>query len=438
MLGMASPSREWVNGPAVRLDRQDPYLRVQSVSIFVRDLDRSLGFYVDQLGFQLVFDGRLQPDRRFVTVTPPDGTANLTLVAPEPDSEQYKLIGRPTHVTFVTEDVIAKFREWSKRGVRFNFTPRLKRLQYEVQVRTPRPADPSSSDTEPAPIWGGVFTRFKDLDGNSFSLVSFDEVTHAVEAQRRAATQKLESERRAAQELEIAKAVQARLFPQKMPSLKTLEYAGVCHQARQVGGDYYDFLDLGGGRLGLVIGDISGKGIAAALLMANLQANLRSQCAVALDQPKRLLQSVNQLFCENTTDGAFATLFFAEYDDSSRRLRFANCGHLSALLLHGDDMLERLDSTATVLGVFKKWDCEIGECQLSPGDTLALYTDGITESFNEASEQFGEERLIEALRCHRAASSQELLASVVDQVRQFSAREQHDDITLIIAKCQRS
>jgi serine phosphatase RsbU (regulator of sigma subunit) len=432
---MADTPREWINGPAVRLDRQVPYLRIQSVSIFVRDLDSSLSFYLEQLGFQLVFDGRLQHGRRFVTVAPPDGTANLTLVVPEPDSEQYKLIGRPTQVTFVTEDVIAKFREWSKRGVHFNFTPRLKRLQYEVLVRSPRSADSSSPGGEPAPIWGGVYTRFKDLDGNSFSLVSFDEVTHAVEAQRRAAAQRLESERRAVQELEIAKAVQSRLFPQKMPSLKTLEYVGVCHQARQVGGDYYDFLDLGGGRLGLVIGDISGKGIAAALLMANLQANLRSQCAIALDQPQRLLQAVNQLFCENTTDGAFATLFFAEYDDNARRLRYANCGHLSALLLRSDNTLERLDSTATILGVFKKWDCEIRECQLSCGDTLALYTDGITESFNDAGEQFGEDRLIEALRCPRAASSQALLTSVVDQVRQFSPREQHDDITLIIAKC---
>ena len=435
MLPMASSPRESVDGSAVRLDRHDPYLRLQSVTIFVRDLQQSLNFYVDQLGFQLVFDARVQPGSRWVTVTPPDGTANLTIVAPEPGSEQFKLIGRPTQVTFVTEDVIAKFREWSKRGVRFNFTPRLRRLKYEVQVRTPRPADPSLPDAEHAPIWGGVFTRFKDLDGNSFSLVSFDEVTHAVEAQRRTIATKLEFERRAAQELEIAKQVQARLFPQTLPPLKTLEYAGICHQARQVGGDYYDFLDLGSERLGFVIGDISGKGIAAALLMANLQANLRSQCAIALDQPQRLLCSVNQLFCENTTDGAFATLFFAEYDDAARRLRYVNCGHLSALLLHGDNTLERLESTATVLGVFKKWDCEIGESQLFPGDTLALYTDGITESFNAAREEFGEARLVEALRRHRALSSQAMLAAVVEEVRQFSPHEQHDDITLIIAKC---
>jgi serine phosphatase RsbU (regulator of sigma subunit) len=205
-------------------------------------------------------------------------------------------------------------------------------------------------------------------------------------------------------------------------------------QARKVGGDYYDFLSLGGDRLGFVIGDISGKGIAAALLMANLQANLRSQCAIALDQPQRLLCSVNQLFCDNTPDGSFATLFFAEYDDTASRLRYANCGHLPALLLHSDDTVERLEATATVLGIFKDWDCEIGECQLRPGDTLALYTDGITESYNSADEQFGEQRLIEALQRHRNSSSQAALASIVDEVQRFSPHEQHDDITLIIAK----
>jgi serine phosphatase RsbU (regulator of sigma subunit)/catechol 2,3-dioxygenase-like lactoylglutathione lyase family enzyme len=431
---MGNSPREREDGSAVRLDRQDPYLRLQSVTVFVRDLEKSLGFYLDQLGFQLVFDARIQPDRRFVTVAPPDGTANLTLVAPEPDSEQYKLIGRPMPVTFVTEDVIAKYREWTKRGVRFQFTPRLKRLKYEVHVRAPHSADASAPGAEHAPIWGGVFTRFRDLDGNSFSLVSFDEVTHAVEAQRRALAEKLESERRAAQEIEIAKQVQAGLFPQSQPPLKTLEYAGLCIQARKVGGDYYDFLNLGSGRLGFVIGDISGKGIAAALLMANLQANLRSQCAIALDQPQRLLRSVNQLFCDNTPDGAFATLFFAEYDDTACRLRYANCGHLPALLLRVDSTVERLDATATVLGIFKDWDCEIGECQLNPGDTLALYTDGITESYNSADEQFGEQRLIEALQRHCEACSQAALAAIVDEVQRFSPHEQHDDITLIVAK----
>ena len=429
---MAGSLREWADGSAVRLDRQDPYLRLQSVTIFVRDLDRSLDFYVKQLGFQLAFDARSQEfaGRRFVTVAPPDGTANLTLLVPERDSEQHKLIGRHTQVTFVTEDVLAKFREWSARGVRFLVNPRLRRLKYPVRQKTASSPPPA----EQPPIWGGVFARFRDPDGNSFSLVSFDEVTHAVEAQRRALAEKIETERRAAQELDIAKQVQARLFPQTLPPLKNLEYAGICRQARQVGGDYYDFLDLGSHRFGFVIGDISGKGIAAALLMANLQANLRGQSAIAVDQPQRLLRSVNQLFCENTTDGAFATLFFAEYDDATRRLRYANCGHLAALLLRRDESLERLESTATVLGVFKKWDCTISETQISSGDVLALYTDGITESFNDAGEEFGEERLTAALCRHRSLSSADLLNAVVDEVRQFSPREQHDDITLIVAK----
>ena len=281
-----------------------------------------------------------------------------------------------------------------------------------------------------------MFTRFEDIDHNSFALVSFDEMTQAAEAQRRTAAEKLEAERRAGQEMEIARQVQARLFPQSFPPLKTLDYAGVCIQARQVGGDYYDFLNLGQERLGMVLGDISGKGIAGALLMANLQANLRSQCAIAVDELQRLLQSVNQLFFDNTPDNAYATLFFAEYHDQAQRLRYANCGHLSALLLRANDTLERLDSTATVLGLFQQWECSIGECQLLSGDTIAFYTDGITEAFNLRGEEFGEQRLAEGLRRHRALASQELLAAIVDEVRQFSPAEQYDDMTMIIAKCR--
>jgi serine phosphatase RsbU (regulator of sigma subunit)/catechol 2,3-dioxygenase-like lactoylglutathione lyase family enzyme len=420
---------------ALGTERREPYLRVQGVTIYIRDYDRSLQFYVDQLGFHLAFDARLESGHRMVAVAPPDGTALLTLVVPSPDSKQYALIGRPTQVSFVTDDVTAKFREWSKRGVQFAHAPRLKRIKYHQQSSRQRSAAGSTLAGESAPVWGGVFTRFKDIDGNSFALVSFDEVSRELETQRRAIAEKMESERRAAQELEIAKQVQARLFPQSLPSLKTLDYFGICLQAHQVGGDYYDFLDLGEGRLGLVIGDVAGKGIAAALLMANLQANFRSQCAVALDQPERLLRSVNQLFCENTTDGAYATLFFAEYDDNARRLRYINCGHLSALLLRNDNTLEYLDSTCTVVGIFKKWDCPIRERQLFPGDTLLLYTDGITESFNAAGEEFGESRLIAALRQYREQPAKNMVASIAETVHLHSPNQQHDDVTLIAAKC---
>jgi serine phosphatase RsbU (regulator of sigma subunit) len=411
-------------GMNVRLDRQNPYLRIDAVNVFVKDQDRSLEFYLNQLGFDLALDIRLQSGHRLVAVAPPDGTTVLRLIAPSPDSEDYKLIGHATPIVFLTEDVVAKFREWSKRGVHFRYTPRLRRVQHSRAAASEHP-----------PIWGGVFTRFEDIDGNSFSLVGFDDVSHALEEQRRAIAEKLESERRAAQELEIARMVQARLFPQTLPPFGALDYAGVCVQARQVGGDYYDFLNLGQDRLGLVVGDIAGKGIAAALLMANLQANLRSQCATALEHPQRFLESVNRLFFENTIESAYATLLFIEYDNRERRLRYANCGHLPGLILRSDSTLDRLASTCTVLGLFDDWKCSIGESSLFPGDTLVLYTDGVTEAFNDRGEEFGERRLVDSLRRHCDQQPGGLMNCILEDVKQFSPHEQHDDITLLVARC---
>jgi len=408
------------------------FLSIHAVRIFVRDLDRSLRFYLGQLGFRLVIDTRLQSGERWVAVSPPDGTAILALVAPRARSPEHKLIGRATQVVVITADVAGRFQEWSRKGVRFLSTPRLRRIKYDLP-----PAAAASSPRllgQAAPVWGSVFARFRDVDGNTFSLVSFDEFTHAVEAARRAAADKLEAERRAAQELAIARQVQARLFPQSRPVLGSLDYAGVCLPAQAVGGDYYDFLSLGPDRLGLVIGDVMGKGMPAALLMANLQANLRSQVAFALDEPRRLLQSVNLLFCENSPEGSFASLFFADYHDPTGGLRYVNCGHLCALLLRRDGTLARLEPTSTVLGLFRQWECSVGESRLEPDDILALYTDGVTEAFNDAGEEFGEQRLVEALRRHRLRSPESVVSSLVDEVRSFSPHEQHDDLTLIVAR----
>jgi serine phosphatase RsbU (regulator of sigma subunit) len=266
--------------------------------------------------------------------------------------------------------------------------------------------------------------------------VSFDEVSRAVEAQRRAVAEKREAEQRAAHELEIAMQVQARLFPQRLPPMRTLEYAGACVQTLRVGGDYYDFLDPGRDRLGLVIGDIAGKGMPAALLMANLQANLRSQCATAVDQPERFLQTVNRLFYESTADNAYATFFYSEFDDRAGRLRYANCGHLPALVLRRAGDVERLEPTATVLGLFSTWECRTAELRLSAGDLLAIYTDGITEAFDAQDDEFGEGRLIETLHAHRDLAPADLIAAIYDGVHRFSPQEQRDDMTLIVARCR--
>jgi serine phosphatase RsbU (regulator of sigma subunit) len=395
-----------------RLDSQVPYLRILFITIYVRDVDRSIRFYVDQLGFNLIFDSPIG-DGRFVVVGPPDGSAMLCLALAQPDSKEYHSIGRAAPIVFLTENVVDKYEQWRARGVRFQEPPH-------------------------KPIWGGLFASLEDLDGNSLKLVESDDLSRELDAERKSLAEKIEKERRTAQELEFARQVQARLFPQSLPQLKSLDYAGLCIPAREVGGDYYDFLSLGPQRLGLVLGDISGKGMPAALLMANLQANLRSQYATAWEEPTQFLESVNRLFYQNTIESAYATLFFAEYDDRVRRLRYANCGHYSALLLRTAGRLERLDSTGTVLGLFDEWKCDFEETQLQLGDTLVLYTDGVTESFDGRGEEFGEERLIATLRRNLSLPTHRLLASVVDEVRAFSPQEQHDDLTLIVAKCNKN
>lgn len=257
---------------------------------------------------------------------------------------------------------------------------------------------------------------------------------------------RIEADRRSAQEMEFARQVQSRLFPQKLPALRTLDYAGGCAPAREVGGDYYDFLELRPGRVVLVLADIAGKGVSGALLMANLQANLRSQYALALNDIGQLLSSVNRLFYENTSDSSYATLFFADYDDSTHRLRYVNCGHLPPLLLHACEpsgnpgsskpVVERLEATSTVVGLFENWECHIDETQLKPGDTLLLYTDGVTEATDAQGNEFGESRLVDTLCAHRDLHAQPMLDSIIESVQQFSHQEQADDITLVVARCR--
>jgi serine phosphatase RsbU (regulator of sigma subunit) len=167
---------------------------------------------------------------------------------------------------------------------------------------------------------------------------------------------------------------------------------------------------------------------------------------MALDDLPRLLKSVNQLFYENTSESSYATLFFADYDDSSRRLRYVNCGHLPPLVLRAGEgfldraslppVVERLQPTCTVLGLFDRWECSLAEAQLAPGDTLVMYTDGVTEAASEAGEEFGEDRLIEMLRCQRHLPVPKLLETIVATVQEFSDRKQADDITLVIARCK--
>lgn len=249
--------------------------------------------------------------------------------------------------------------------------------------------------------------------------------------------ERMETERRSEQEMQIARQVQSRLLPQQAPALPTLECAGKCIQTRAVGGDYYDFLDFGSGRLGLVLADIAGKGISAALLMANLQANLRGQYALALGDLSGMLRSVNHLFYKNTESNHYATMFFSVYDDDSRILRYVNCGHNPPILLRSNGCVERLEATATVLGLFEGWDCSVAERQLSAGDVLVIYTDGISEAAaGEEEEEFGDDRLIANMRTHQREPAGKILDEIVAEVQRFSQGEQADDMTLIVGRCR--
>jgi phosphoserine phosphatase RsbU/P len=246
--------------------------------------------------------------------------------------------------------------------------------------------------------------------------------------------ERIEAERRVSRELEIAREVQAKLLPQNHPDLETLDYAGACLQARIVGGDYFDFVSLAPQQFGLVLADISGKGISAALLMASLQANLRAQYANAPDDLTKVLSLVNKVFFDSTAANHYATLFFGVYEESARRLRFANCGHLPPILLRAGGEVERLAATAPVVGLFEEpWACSTGACDLAPGDTLVVFTDGVSEATADNDEEFGEERLIALVKEHKSLPASELLDAIVRAVREHSTQEQFDDLTLIVA-----
>jgi phosphoserine phosphatase RsbU/P len=240
-----------------------------------------------------------------------------------------------------------------------------------------------------------------------------------------------ESERRKRSELEIAANVQQKLFPRKLRIMRTVDYAGHCLPAKEVGGDYYDFLEITDQTLGFVLADVSGKGVPAALLMANLQASFRNQPPGALLRPSEVLSAVNRHFFDSTAAERFATLFFGIYDDGTRRIRFVNCAHVSPLLLRASGELEMLDATATMLGAFEVWKCKEHSAELGRGDTLLLFSDGVTEAGIEHGDEFGEERLTQVLGANVGVPAATLVDRVVEEVSRFSGASRSDDVTVV-------
>jgi sigma-B regulation protein RsbU (phosphoserine phosphatase) len=185
------------------------------------------------------------------------------------------------------------------------------------------------------------------------------------------------------------------------------------------------------GGMGFVLADVSGKGVPSALLMANLQACFRSQPPEALLHPADVLTGVNRQWVVSTAAERFATLLFAAYDGRSREVRYVNCAHCPPFLLRANGEIERLEPTATILGAFAEWTCEEAATMLDTGDTLLLYSDGVTEAGADSGDDFGEERLLHALRVNRSQPAEALVQAIVDEVNAFSGGSRSDDVTVV-------
>ena len=239
---------------------------------------------------------------------------------------------------------------------------------------------------------------------------------------------------RSNREMEIAREVQERLFPQSSPNMSGLDCAGRCRPALGVGGDYYDWLELPGGGLGIAIGDVSGKGVPAALLMASLQASLRSQAIAAPKDLAALMSNLNQLIFDATPSNRYATFFYAQYEPATRRLEYVNAGHNPPMLFRGNEVI-RLDQGGPVVGLFRPAQYVQAGIQLRSGDVLVLYTDGVSEAMNPAEEEWEEEQLAESVKQCGKVSAAEMLDKTMRNADAFAAgAPQHDDMTLMVIK----
>lgn len=241
---------------------------------------------------------------------------------------------------------------------------------------------------------------------------------------------------RAEAELDFARKVQQALFPRQLPPRGDLEFSAICIPARGISGDYYDIHELDDGRLMIAIADISGKGISAAILMANLQALVRVIAHSDLP-PSEVCSRLNYHLSEVTDFSRFATLFYAEWLPSDRRLRYVNAGHNPPLLLSSSGC-QRLEKGGIPLGIFENSEFETGEVMLMPGDLLVLYSDGITEAGQSSGREFGEERLRALVEGGRTKQLAVLQSLILDEVRRWTEADPDDDVTLLMVRAKSS
>jgi sigma-B regulation protein RsbU (phosphoserine phosphatase) len=237
--------------------------------------------------------------------------------------------------------------------------------------------------------------------------------------------------KRLEEDLRHANAIQQSLLPNEPPTIPGVTLSGVSHPARDVGGDYFDFIELPENRWGIAVGDVSGKGMPAALTMANLQATLRG-FAHTSPSPAQCVTDVNRLLAGSTDSKTFVTLFYAVYDTATRQLSYCNGGHNPPFHFRATGELVELQTGGLLCGAFEFSDYDQDTIQLEPNETLLIFTDGVTEAANPEDEQFGEKRLENSVRNHLGASTESLIEKVLGDVLHFQKDAPvADDITLV-------
>jgi sigma-B regulation protein RsbU (phosphoserine phosphatase) len=240
-------------------------------------------------------------------------------------------------------------------------------------------------------------------------------------------------------ELEIAHEVQNRLFPQSYPPMPGLDYAGACRPAMGVGGDYYDFIPLSKTQLGIAIGDVSGKGIPAALLMATLRAFLRGQTTQPQPDLTLVMTNLNRLVYESSPSSKYATFFYGEFDCVTREMNYVNAGHNPPMVFRKSGEVVRLETGGSVIGLMPVASFDQGKVTLEPGDVFVAYTDGISEAMNAADDEWGEENMIECVSPSREFTATALIDRLMVSADEFVAgAPQHDDMTVVVARLTQS
>ena len=235
-------------------------------------------------------------------------------------------------------------------------------------------------------------------------------------------------------EIEIAREVQQRFFPHNLPVVEGLDYAGYCRPALGVGGDYYDFIPLDNGQLGIAIGDVSGKGVPAALLMACLQASLRGQAVSGNNDLSKLMLNLNRQIFDFSTANRYATFFYSQYDVVTRKLEYSNGGHNTPMVVRGQELI-RLDVGGPVVGLFRPARYEKATVQLERGDILVAFTDGISEAMNAADDEWGDDNLAAAVQQWGHLSAAVMIPKLMEAADAFvNGAPQHDDMTIVVAK----